>query len=171
MFSEILQSKNKIPEDERKEYLEIIEGESERLSKLIQNVLDFSKIERGSIHYNFTNCDLNNIIHEVIRSVKYQLDQNKFKVKLILPEEPVEIIADSDAIKMVLFNLISNAIKYSDTEKYLSIELSVENQEYLDNAIFYQRKAVYELAENDDLFEYIYYLDKSYDEYKKIILD
>jgi signal transduction histidine kinase len=126
MFSEILQSGKSIPESEQKEYLEIIEGESERLSKLIQNILDFSKIERGVMQYNFQICDMNEIITDVFNSIKYQLNQKNFLVKINLSNEPLQIRADPDAIKVVLFNLISNAIKYSDKEKYLSISSYME---------------------------------------------
>jgi hypothetical protein len=96
----------------------------------------------------------------------YYVDCNEGSKSQMFTES--EIINDWFTIDYSFFR---TKTVFNQYEKYLSIELSVENQEYLDNAIFYQRKAVYELAENDDLFEYIYYLDKSYDEYKKIILD
>jgi len=131
MFSEILQSKEQLPENEKKEYLEIIEGESERLSRLIQNVLDFSKIERGAMNYNFMICDINQIVNDVIQSIKYQLHQKGFKWELSLSKERNEINADADAIKSVLFNLISNSIKYSDLNKYLSVSISRENTNIL----------------------------------------
>ena len=127
MFAELLRTKKKISQKDKTEYLEIIEGESGRLSRLIKNVLDFSKMERGVKEYNFSKINLIDKIEDVLRSMKYQLDQHGYEVDLNLSEQKLIIPADGDAIVEALTNLISNAIKYSRDEKYISISASIED--------------------------------------------
>ncbi len=85
MFVELLQNKEKLPAREHREYLEIIKGESERLSRLIRNVLDFSRLERGVKIYDLKRIDLCEAVHSVLHSMKYQLRQRQFTVIFKFP--------------------------------------------------------------------------------------
>ena len=105
-----------------------ISNTMERLSRLIKNILDFSKMERGVKEYNFAEANLIKVIGNVINSMKYQLQQYNFKVTLKLSKKVPTIIADTDALIQALTNLISNAIKYSKKEKYLGIRTSIDNK-------------------------------------------
>ncbi|MEJ2544580.1 MAG: histidine kinase dimerization/phospho-acceptor domain-containing protein, partial [Calditrichaceae bacterium] len=96
MFAEILQNKDQISSGEESEYLEIIQGETDRLSRLINNVLDFSRIERGQMKYNFEKINLIPLIESVLRTMHYQLKLGKFKIDTSWPDEIV-ISADKDA--------------------------------------------------------------------------
>ncbi|MCK7528704.1 MAG: hypothetical protein MZV64_69675 [Ignavibacteriales bacterium] len=78
MFAELLQTSSEIKSEKSKEYLEIIEGESSRLSRLIDNVLDFSKIERGVKKYHFENIKLNDIVLRTLKLMQYQFKLQKF---------------------------------------------------------------------------------------------
>ena len=127
MFAELLKSREQLSQTEKEEYLEIIEGESERLSRLINNVLDFSKIERGIKQYKFLRLNIVEIIELTLRLMKYQLKQHDFQVETVFGKRTIMVIADKDAIISAILNLISNAIKYSDREKYLKIEILTEN--------------------------------------------
>jgi signal transduction histidine kinase len=127
IFVELLQSKKDVTETEKKEYFEIIEGESERLKRLINNVLDFSKIEKGIKQYNFETFELKDAIEKVLLVMKYPLKQKSFVWEVNLPDYPLQIKADNDALIEALYNLISNAIKYSTTNKYLSLMAKKEN--------------------------------------------
>jgi signal transduction histidine kinase len=121
MFAELLQENQSISPDIKKDYLETIEGESERLSRMVKNVLDFSKIERGIKEYQFTLVDLKGLIQDVLRIMNYQLKQHAFKIELALSQQNVTIKADADALIAAFTNLISNAIKYSKENKYIHI--------------------------------------------------
>jgi two-component system, OmpR family, phosphate regulon sensor histidine kinase PhoR len=127
MFTELLQSKTEVSESDKKEYFEIIEGESERLKRLINNVLDFSKIEKGIKQYNFENFEIKEAIEETLFVMKYPLKQNSFAWEVNLPDNPLIIKADKDALIEALYNLISNAIKYSTDNKYVSISVKKKN--------------------------------------------
>jgi signal transduction histidine kinase len=128
LFSELLQQKDALTGNERDEYLHIIENETIRLSRLIKNVLDFSRIERGIKEYHFELLTLNRILEHLLSVFQQQLEQNGFKLDIRLTEQDTTIRADEDAIISALGNLLANAIKYSPLEKYLAISTRVENQ-------------------------------------------
>jgi len=124
MFAELLQNKKKISQKEQQEYLQIIQGESERLSRLIRNVLDFSRVEQGIKTYRMQRIDLGEVLQSVMRSMNYQLQQQQFETVLQIPKKKITIKADADALAEVLDNLISNALKYSSVRKFIRISLS-----------------------------------------------
>ncbi len=126
MFAELLQNSSELSDDQ-KEYLEIIQGESERLARLIRNVLDFSRLERGVKTYRSENVDLNDVVQSVMRSMKYQLKQSHFETRIEISQIPVMIQGDADAIAEAVENLISNAIKYSKEQKFLGVRLRKQN--------------------------------------------
>ena len=126
MFTEILKENNNINNGNAIEYLEIIEGESDRLSRLINNVLNYAKIENGIKEYSFAKLNLSECICEVLIIMKYQLDMDNFRVDKCL-QENLFVTADKDAVKEVLINLITNSIKYSPDKKILHISSMKEN--------------------------------------------
>lgn len=127
MFAELLQSSEEIKSEKSKEYLEIIEGESSRLSRLIDNVLDFSKIERGIKQYRFENVNLNEIVDQTMKMMNYQLKLHKFIVEVNLIPNDIMIYADKDAVEEALINLISNSLKYSKEKKVICVSTIYEN--------------------------------------------
>ena len=127
MFTEILKEHNNFKNENASEYLDIIEGESDRLSRLINNVLNYAKIENGIKEYSFVKMNLNECIDEVIKMMEYQFMMDKFKVEKCFKEN-IFIIADRDAVKEVLINLFTNAIKYSLNDKMLRILTESKNK-------------------------------------------
>lgn len=127
MFAELLQTSNEIQSERSKEYLEIIEGESSRLSRLIDNVLNFSKIERGVKQYRFETIKLNEIIDRTLKMMHYQFKLQKFLVELNLTNEEKTIFADKDAVEEALINLLSNSLKYSRENKVIRISTYIKN--------------------------------------------
>lgn len=121
MFAESLEM-DRVPSDEKKrEYYRIIGNESERLGYLINNILDFSKMEAGKKVYQMSLISLNEVVESVMGTYRYTLDARSFEWQLHLdPTNPL-VHADRDAIAEILINLIENAIKYSTTAKYLSV--------------------------------------------------
>jgi signal transduction histidine kinase len=127
MFAELLQSSIEIKSEKSKEYLEIIEGESSRLSRLIDNVLDFSKIEKGTKHYRFENIKLNEIVQHTLKLMQYQFKLQQFLVDLYLSNDEETIYADKDAVEEAIINLVSNSIKYSRDKKVIRISTYHQN--------------------------------------------
>jgi signal transduction histidine kinase len=157
MFAELMQTKKNITGKDQKEYLQIIEGESNRLSRLIKNVLDVSKIERGVKTYRFSKVNLNEITYSVLQLMKYQLQQSGFKTEIDMPQDEINIRADTDALIDALTNLITNAIKYSPKEKFVGIKAELEHSRVIlhikDKGIGISTK------EYDDIFEPFYRSD------------
>jgi signal transduction histidine kinase len=127
-FAELLAMNKNLPTKERIEFAHIIDGETDRLTRLIDNVLDISKIEQGAKYYQFKPANPVEIIDDVLKSLRYQLEQYQFDVHLNFEKDIGEIEADSEALKQALANLVTNVIKYSGDTKYLEIKLHRQNQ-------------------------------------------
>jgi signal transduction histidine kinase len=112
--------------DRTQEFLQIISRESKRLTHLINNVLDVSRIETGRKSYSFASGDLADIVRETLEAYRYQLDQQGFKVERKLETGPLPARVDPEAMTQALINLLDNAIKYSNGAK--EIEVSLERQ-------------------------------------------
>ena len=123
LYSETLQRKEKLPEKEKQEAYEIITKESERLSHLINNVLDFSRIEMGRKEFNFKNGNLANVISDTLESYRYHLEKKGFTVTSEIASDIPDMDFDEEAISSVLVNLLSNAIKFSPKKKEVTIRL------------------------------------------------
>ncbi len=121
MFSELLQ-KNVLSK-KGKEQLEIITGESDRLSRMVNNLLDGSRIESGLKEYHFEICSLDDIVSSVLKKMSYMIKKHGFSIHYSPPRSIITIGADKDAIEQAVINLISNAIKYSTKNKYIHVSL------------------------------------------------
>ncbi len=121
MFSEMLLQNEKSISENSKQHLEIIEGEADRLTRLINNILDFSKIEKGVKDYFFRDVHLNKIVSEVIDLMLYTLKMNGFKINLNISDFKDCIVADADAITEAIENLISNAVRFSNDKKEITV--------------------------------------------------
>ena len=123
MFSELLAEGRVTEPGKRQSYLNIITAETSRLTRLINNVLDFSRMERGEKRYNLANCDLVGLVRETIATYRPHLESNGFTVDSRLPDEPITIHGDRDALAQVVVNLLSNAEKYSGDRKEVLVEV------------------------------------------------
>jgi two-component system phosphate regulon sensor histidine kinase PhoR len=119
----------RVKPEKLKEYHEIIHQETNRLTDIVNKILNFSKIEEKKYQYNFTTQNLNTIVSNIIQRFDYHLKNKSFVVETSLAPGMPEIMADYDAIYEVLMNLIDNAIKYSPKEKYLGVETFVEKDD------------------------------------------
>ncbi len=115
--------------EKKQQYYRIIRKESERLTALINNILDFSRIEAGHKEYEFRNTDIAELVRNTLESYRYQIEQQGFafeeNIDANLPAVPV----DREAIARALVNLVNNALKYSSEEKFLGVKL------YRDDAV------------------------------------
>ena len=105
----------------RQEYLDTIVNESERLSRLVDNVLDFSKIEQGRRLYRLQPTSLDDVIDSAVRAVRYPLQQAGFELR-VTNDVPLPVVnADADALQQAVLNLLTNAMKYSTTQKQIDL--------------------------------------------------
>jgi signal transduction histidine kinase len=109
------------------EYYEIIRKESERLSSLINNILDFSRIEAGKKEYSFRETDMADLVRSTLDSYRFEIEQNGFQFEQKIDNNLPQLRVDREAIARSLLNLVNNAVKYSATEKYLGVHLYRRN--------------------------------------------
>ncbi len=126
MFSELLAEGRVTDKAKQRSYLGIITAETARLTRLINNVLDFARIERGEKKYNFQQCDLVNVVRETADTYRPHLEANGFQFTCELPESPVFVHGDRDALAQVVVNLLSNAEKYSDSRKEIALRVEAQ---------------------------------------------
>jgi len=126
MFGETLESGIVTEEGKRQEFYSIIRKESERLTHLINNVLDFSRLDSGKKEYDIEESDLAALIKHSLEAYKYHIRDRGFEIESNIPEEPLMINIDKDAISQAFLNLLSNAVKYSEDRKYIGVEISRE---------------------------------------------
>ena len=124
MFAETLRMGRTRDEAMRNEYLETISNESERLTRLLNNVLDFSKIEQGQKRYNFRRACLADTVRTAARTMRYPLSQEGHQLRVDLEETFPDIRIDPDALEQAILNLLANAMKYSAVGSEIGLRLA-----------------------------------------------
>lgn len=139
MYAETLEMGRIQNEQKKKEYYSIILGEAQRLSGIVNRILNFSKIENGKRTYNFSTFDLNELVEKVMHSYTFHLNSKGFELKTQLSQAKIQVNADAEAISDAFINLLDNAIKYSTTDKQIEINTGILNGmgyiEVIDNGI------------------------------------
>ncbi|HXX65144.1 MAG TPA: ATP-binding protein [Bacteroidota bacterium] len=123
MFSEILRSPRLRLGRTARDYIRVIEGESDRLGRMVTTVLDSAKIEQGVKEYRLAPVDLRRHVAAALETMAFQLKQNQFAVRLIQPRVPLPVLADGDAVVQAVVNLVANTIKYAGQRKRLTVVL------------------------------------------------
>jgi two-component system, OmpR family, phosphate regulon sensor histidine kinase PhoR len=123
MFGEMLALGRVKTSAQATEYAEIIWRESVRLARLIDNVLDFAKIERGKDIYEFAEGDVGEVVGRAIELSAHRLAKAELVVTTELDPELPPTQMDSNAVTLAVLNLIDNAIKYAAEGKALTIRL------------------------------------------------
>lgn len=124
MFGETLESGLVSDEGKRQEFYSIITRESERLTHLINNVLDFSRMETGKKQYHFEEDDIVHVVVSTLEAYRFHIRDLGFEMVTQVQEEPILMVIDKDAISQALLNLLNNASKYSEAQKYIRVELT-----------------------------------------------
>ena len=127
LYGETLQRKGNLTEEQRRESYEIITKESERLSHLINNVLDFSRIDMGRKEFSFTKGSLSRVVQETLDSYRYHLEKKGFEVREEIAPDLPEMTFDREAVASALINLLSNAMKFSPERKEVAVRLFRRN--------------------------------------------
>jgi signal transduction histidine kinase len=121
LFAETLEL-GRVPSEEKKQqYHRIINKESRRLSQLINNILDFSRIEAGRKEYRFVRGDIAAVVRDVVDAYRFQIEQHGFALEVEIAEDLPETEIDPEALSQALINLLNNAIKYSPGEKAIAV--------------------------------------------------
>jgi signal transduction histidine kinase/tetratricopeptide (TPR) repeat protein len=122
MFAETLRLGRAKDTNTQMEYLDTIVNESERLTRLLNNVLDFSKIEQGKRTYHLSPASLPEIVRTAARAMEYPLKQQGFALDVRIDESLPHVRVDRDAIEQAVLNLLSNAMKYSGESRSIDLK-------------------------------------------------
>lgn len=121
MFGELLATRRIADEKKQQQYLSIIVNESERLSSLIDNVLDFARLERGRAAYTFHESDLGEVVSRAVEMYRYRAEREGVEIGLTVSEVIPIAMLDERAIELVIVNLLDNAIKYAKESKLVDV--------------------------------------------------
>lgn len=128
-FAELIDLGRVKSELEKAEYVKNILGESVRLSRLVADVLEFSRIEQGKRVYRLRPVPLEEVLHSAARSLAYPLSQGNFELRIAADPAVPLVAADRDALEQAVMNLLGNAIKYSGDARDIDLSLSREGNE------------------------------------------
>lgn len=131
MFAEMLRGDYQPDRDKQNQYLDIMVSETERLTRLINNILDFSKMEQGKKQYSMQSVDLVELTRSTLDSQQLALEHAGFEVMFEADAESLMCQVDGEAIRQVLLNLLSNAEKYSHETKQIQVKVGRRNDHAL----------------------------------------
>lgn len=123
LFSETLELGRVASEAKQRQYYRVIHKESRRLTQLINNILDFSRIEAGRREYRFERADLARVVEEVLDAYRFQLEQQGFTLVVDLQDDLPPLEVDQEALGQALLNVVNNAVKYSAGHKRIEVRL------------------------------------------------
>jgi signal transduction histidine kinase len=154
LYAETLELGRITTQEKKEDYYRIIRKESERLTSLINNILDFSRIEAGRKEYDFRETDIADLVRNTLDAYRYQIEQQGFAFEQNIDMSIPAVRVDREAIARALVNLVNNALKYSADEKFLGVRLyradSLLKLEVIDRGIGITRR------EQSKIFEKFY---------------
>lgn len=119
-----------IEEEKKERYLKIVLNESDRLIKMINDLLDLSKMESGALVLNKTDFDLNEMIINVLDSFEQSIIEKRIKLTIDLSHDKIKAHGDYASIQRVVFNLLDNATKFVDMDGTISIRTELKGDKY-----------------------------------------
>ena len=123
-LAELMADEPEMPVSQRQQFVQIIVTETERLSRLVNQVLDMAKIESGHAQWHNTDVDLGQLLEQSVQTTEASFHERGARVHLSLPPQSVVLRADPDRLTQVVLNLLSNAAKFvPDTGGQVDISL------------------------------------------------
>lgn len=154
MFSEILLTGRVNSEAKKLEYYRIINNESDRMSRLIANLLDFANLVRGAEHEHFEKTNIAQVVGKALEAYRYEIQKEGFVLNLETAPDIPDSLVDPNAITMALFNLLDNSVKYSGGKKQIDVQVSREDG-FLNVSVTDKGIGI-PLGEQDRIFEQFY---------------
>ena len=149
-----------IPEEKREHYLEVIRTEVQRLARLVNSLLDVSRIQAGDRKFDMRPFDICEMARRILFSFEAKIDGKRLDVEFDCDADRILAMADYDAIYQILYNLCDNAVKFSREEGKLSIALHYTEEHRVTVLVYNEGEGI----AADDLpyvFERFYKGDKS----------
>jgi signal transduction histidine kinase len=127
MFAETLEMGRVKTDEKKNEYYSIIHSETNRLSSIVNKVLNFSKMEAGKRIFHFEKIDLNEVTENIFNTYSFHLQNNGFQFEFLPDKNIPEVNIDTDAVAEAVINLIDNAIKYSEENRAVTLRTGKQN--------------------------------------------
>jgi signal transduction histidine kinase len=128
MYAEMLENDLVGDDSQRREYYRTITAESERLTRLINNVLELSRVEKKPASLQLMLGDVSSVVREALGVLRPHVEREGFVLELELSEPLPNVYFDPDALRQILFNLIDNALKYSReaSDRHIAVRLEAK---------------------------------------------
>ena len=126
-FAEILSANPDLPPERRAEFLGIVTRESERLTRLINQILDLAKLEAGRMEWRMARIDARSAIEDALAATRSLFEERGIEFAVRLPEQLPQVFADRDRLIQVLVNLLANAVKFCDQARG-RVEVAAESR-------------------------------------------
>jgi two-component system, OmpR family, phosphate regulon sensor histidine kinase PhoR len=124
MFSEILVTGRAKNEEAKQEYYGIIHNQSDRMGRLIGNLLDFASLERAGNQKHFENINIGKLLTKELDAYRPEIQKQGFQLTVEADDHIPDTFADPNAITMAFFNLLDNSVKYSEDQKQIAVRIS-----------------------------------------------
>ena len=117
-----------IPQERQAQYLETISSETKRLNRLVRSMLELSRMQSGSpAELRAKSFDAAELLAQTLILFESKINDKHLEVNAMLPEDPMPVCGDRDAINQVMYNLLENAVKFSDPGSTLGVSLFKQN--------------------------------------------
>jgi signal transduction histidine kinase/HD-GYP domain-containing protein (c-di-GMP phosphodiesterase class II) len=147
------------PRETEIEFLRIIEQEAQRLTSIVDNMLELSHLESGKVRMTKSNVDLNRVIEHVSQIMSPTTEKKTIRLDLHLPPEPVVIYADDGMLQQLLLNLVNNAVKF--TPEGGSVNVGVSDGDSSIEIVVQDNGIGIPQSEIDRIFDGFYQVDSS----------
>lgn len=149
-----------IPDDQHEYYLGVISAEVHRLSRLVSQLLDISRLESGDRKFNFTDFDVAEVSRLILLSFEQKIDEKRLDVEFYAEEDAMFANADKDAIYQIIYNLCHNAIKFSSEGGRFEIRITKLSGKKIKVSIFDEGQVI-SPEDAKHIFDRFYKTDKS----------
>ena len=149
-----------IPPEKQEYYLQIISSEVHRLSRLVSQLLDVSRLESGDRKMNFESFDVAEVARVILISFEQKIDDKRLDVEFECDEDEMYAYADKDAIHQVLYNLCHNAIKFASEGGKFRIKLTELDNKHLRISVYDEGQTISD-EDKKMVFERFYKTDSS----------
>lgn len=112
-----------IPRAEQDKYLQIVSSEVKRLSRLVRSMLDLSRIDNGEMKMNPANFNITRTIVDTLLTFEQRIDEKQIEIRGLEDARPQTVYGDQDLLHQVVYNLIENAVKFTNTGGYIAVQV------------------------------------------------
>ncbi len=160
MYAELLQSGRVTKTKKVSHYLSVIVTESQRLTRLVNNILDFGRLEEGKKKYRDDTFDIGELLYEIADIHSIRIETSGLTPEVIIPENKMPVTTDRDAIEQVILNLIDNAIKYASSGEKILMKINNTDTDFFKFSICDYGPGI-PLDQREKIFEKFHRIDNS----------